>query len=496
MENSPTPQAPSFATGTRLFACVLAIAHAVAFASIWVQADGLIGPSGILPAGQYFAAAKEQLGRQAWFDVPSLCWFFGSGVFVKTLCAIGIALSVLLFLGYAPAICLTLLWAGYLSLISAGQIFFDFQWDTLLLESTLIAIFVVPWSLRPTGTRYDPPKIARYVTWWLLFRLMFLSGVVKLTSGDRTWRNLTALTFHYETQPLPTPVAWYANQLPIWFQKASCLVMFVVELGAPLCLLAPKRVRHWAAVSLIALQIAIALTGNYAFFNLLTVGLCLTCLDDDWWRKRHWGVAERPPAEGTQSRQRRFKPVAARWFAAFYVGITFFETVASLSPGAANSPIVRAVDEAVGPTLSFNNYGLFRVMTIERPELIIEGSDDNRDWREYSLPDKPGDLSRRPPWVAPYQPRLDWQLWFAALGPPESSPWVGTLCEKLLTGDSAVLSLFSRNPFPDHPPHYIRVVRYRYEFTNFTERATTGNWWRRTPIDFYISPVALISDQK
>jgi lipase maturation factor 1 len=497
VERSQKPPAPSFATGARLFVCVLAITHAVAFASIWIQADGLIGPAGILPAGEYFSLVRDQLGRHAWFDVPSLCWIFGAGAFVKVLCAVGIGLSVLLFLGYAPALCLALLWGSYLSLVSAGQVFFDFQWDLLLLESTLLGIFIVPWTLRPTQARYDPPKLARYLVWWLIFRLMFLSGVVKLTSGDVTWRHLTALTFHYETQPLPSPVAWYMHQLPVWFQEASCVVMFVIELGAPLLLLAPRRLRHWAATALIALQVVIAATGNYAYFNLLSIGLCLTCLDDEWWINRHWGVPQAPAASiRFGNNPRRFKATAVRWFAAISVGVTFFETVASLSPGSANSPIVRAVEEAVGPLQSFNTYGLFRVMTIERPELIIEGSDDGRDWLEYALPYKPGDLGRRPSWVAPYQPRLDWQLWFAALAPPDSQPWVGRLCELLLKGDPGVLGLFYRNPFPSHPPHYMRVVRYRYEFTDRGERTRTGNWWHRTPLDFYISPVALSSDPK
>jgi hypothetical protein len=496
MEQPARPLIPSFATGTRLFVCVLAAAHAITFASIWAQADGLIGPSGILPAGQYFAAVRDQLGWKAYYDVPSLCWIFGAGAFIKVLCGAGIALSVLLFLGYAPAPCLALLWASYLSLVSAGQIFFDFQWDTLLLETTLLAIFVVPWSLRPPEAPRDPPKLARYLIWWLLFRLMFFSGLVKLTSGDPTWRNLSALTLHYETQPLPTPIAWYAHHLPMGFQVFSCAVMFAIELGAPLFLVAPRRLRHWAAIALIALQVIIALTGNYAFFNLLTVGLCLTCLDDDWWRGMHWGVPADTPASGASNMARRFKSTAVRWFAAFYAGVTFFETVASLSPGAAGSPIVRAVDEVVGPTLSFNNYGLFRVMTPERDELVFEGSDDARDWRPYEFPYKPGDLSRRPKWVAPYQPRLDWQLWFAVLDPGSYKPFVETLCVRLLTGDAAVLGLLSHNPFPGHPPRYVRVIRYHYEFTTAEERARTGNWWRRTPLDFYIPGVTLPPDQK
>jgi hypothetical protein len=497
MDGIDTPREASFATGTRLFVGILAVAHAVAFGSIWVQSAGLIGPSGILPAGRFFAAAHEHLGSRAWFEAPSLCWVFGAGRFIDVLCGLGIGLALLLLWGFAPAVCLALLWACYLSLVSAGQAFFDFQWDLLLLESTLVAIFLVPWTLGRTRRPHDPPRLARYLIWWLLFRLMFLSGVVKLTSGDIAWRHLTALTFHYQTQPLPTPLAWYAQQFPEWFQKASCAAMFAIELTAPLCIPGPRTLRHIAALTLVAFQVAIALTGNYAFFNLLAAGLCLTCLDDGWWRQ----VLRSAPGRAAEPGQARAtagrpNPTVLRYFAAFSVGVTFFEAAASVSRGAAASPIVRAVAQTLGPFRSFNTYGLFPVMTVERPELVIEGTDDRLDWREYGLPCKPGDLARRPSWVAPHQPRLDWQLWFAALEPPEANPWVETLCELILRGDPAVLGLFSRNPFPGRPPSYVRVVRYRYEFTDAAERARTGNWWRRTPIDFYIDPVALPPDPR
>ena len=489
MASAQTSPAPTFSHGTRLFVSVLAVSYACAFASIWIQAGGLMGPSGILPAHQLFFAACEQLGREAWYDYPSLCWFLGDGAGLDCLCAAGLLLSVLLFLRIAPAVCLLLMWACYLSLATAGQDFFNFQWDALILESTLVAVCVVPWTLRRTTVPYNPPKLGRYLIWWLLFRLMFLSGAVKLRSGDPTWRHLTALTFHYQTQPLPTPVAWYAHQLPHVAQVACCAVLLLIELAAPFGLLAPRRIRHGAVLSLIGLQLLIALTGNYAFFNLLTIGLCLAALDDDWWRGIHWGV-EPVPAE-VETPRRRLRLAAVRWFAAVSVGITFFEVAADLSPGAARSPLVRFLIPLVDPVRSFNVYGLFQVMTVERPELIFEGSDDGREWKEYTLPFKPGDPSVRPKWVAPYQPRLDWQLWFAALGSADANPWVSTVCEKLLRGNAAVLRLFARNPFPDHPPRYVRVVRYRYEFTDSAERARTGNWWRRTPLDFYISPVTL-----
>lgn len=481
----------SFAAGTRLFVKVLALSHLAAFVSYWLQADGLIGPKGVLPAREFLEAARQQIGPAAWLEAPSLCWIFGAGASIAVLCAVGIAASVLLLLDLAPAACLGVLWICYLSLVSVGQIFFDFQWDGLLLESTLIAVFLVPWRLRPGPGPHDPPRLARLLSWWLLFRLMFLSGVVKLTSGDPTWRHLDALTFHYETQPLPTAIAWYASHLPRWFHVGCCLFMFAVELGAPLCLAATRRVRHGAALAMIALQVAIALTGNYAYFNLLTIGLCLTCLDDDWWRYIHWGVGTPQPATDPKAPRARVFAGALRWFAALSVGVTFFESAAAVTPRAAHSPIVRWVADTVGPFRSFNDYGLFAIMTVERPELVFQGSDDGRDWRDYVLPYKPGDPGRRPRWAAPYQPRLDWQLWFAALGPADSNPWVQTVCERLLRGDAAVAGLFSVNPFRDHPPRYLRVVRYRYQFTDARVRSLTGNWWRRSPIDFYVEPVTL-----
>jgi hypothetical protein len=268
--------------------------------------------------------------------------------------------------------------------------------------------------------------------------------------------------------------------------------MFAVELLAPLCIPGPRAARHAAAVALIALQVLIALTGNYAYFNLLSIGLCATCLDDAWWqRMRLRFFRSLDGVTGSSTQAFRPRPTLLRWFAALSVGVTFFEAAAAVSRGAASSPIVRAVASTVGPFRSFNDYGLFAVMTTERPELVFEGSDDGNDWREYGLPFKPGDLSRRPRWVAPYQPRLDWQLWFAALDSPDNNPWVGTVCARILENDRDVLGLFSVNPFPVHAPRLIRVVRYQYEFTSYAERESTGNWWRRTPIDFYIPAVSL-----
>ncbi|HVU33279.1 MAG TPA: lipase maturation factor family protein [Opitutaceae bacterium] len=542
-----SPGRNAFAFSAVVFLRLLAFVHVIAFASAWVQIGGLIGPHGVAPAGAYLAAAHRQLGDSAYLDLPTLCWIFGTGAFLTVLCAAGVFVALLLFAGIAPVPCLLLLWAGYLSLVNAGQMFFAFQWDGLLLETTLLAIFVAPWRLVPRWHLHEPPELARLLVWWLLFRLMFLAGVVKLASGDPTWRNLTALTYHFETQPLPTPLAWYAQQLPAWWQRTECAIMFAIELGAPFLIFLPRMFRHAGALILAGFMGVIALTGNYTFFNALAVVLCLFCLDDAWWQRllrlessavanasrtsARSDVSSRTaaadpatfaPADSSAPSERTLDGVTppisgvthpfrhprmwrgfrgepkerwCRWllhgFALFAFGYTGAEVLMVLLPSLGAPPGFAPVATFVEPLRSFNSYGLFAVMTHPRMELIIEGSNDGREWREYGFPAKPGDVSIRPRFVAPYQPRLDWQLWFAALETPDQNPWVLSLCEDLLRGRPAVLSLLAKNPFPRHPPKYVRVIRYEYHFTDWDIRARTGHWWRRTPVDVYVAPVSL-----
>jgi hypothetical protein len=490
---SPAPRQNQFAFGTWLFLRLLAVVHLIAFISLWVQLDGLIGPRGMLPATEYFAAVRGQLGSAAYTQLPTLCWVFGADTFLHALCGAGVGLALLLFAGVAPAVCLVFLWAAYLSLNYAGQVFFHFQWDTLLLETTLLAIFVAPWSLLPWWRPHQPPAVARLLLVWLLFRLMFLAGVVKLASGDPTWRDLTALTFHYETQPLPTSLAWFAHQLPAWWHRGSCAGMFVIELLVPFFLFSIRPHRHNAAIILIAFMTAVALTGNYTFFNLLAIALCVPCLDDGWWH----AVLPRANARFFCRMDDR-RMIAPRWqriavlpFAAFVVMFTLVQAVPSIAPGFRGWAEFQRLAGIVGPFRSLNNYGLFAVMTRPRPELIFEGSDDRIQWRAYEFKSKPGDLTRRPGWVAPHQPRLDWQLWFAALGSLEQNRWVIPLCEHLLRGNAGVLAQLAHNPFPDKPPRFIRIVRYEYHFTDAATRAATGHWWRRSPIDFFVPAASL-----
>lgn len=492
MSNPATPVSPPrFAFAAWLFLRLLALVHLVAFLSAWVQLGGLIGPRGVLPAGRYFAAVREHLGSTgaAFAQLPSLAWWFGTETFLHVLCGAGFALSALLFAGVAPALCLGLLWAAYLSLSCAGQIFFGFQWDALLLETTLLAVLLAPWSWLPLWRSHEPPRLARLLLAWLLFRLMFLSGIVKLTSGDPLWRGLTALTVHYETQPLPTPLAWFAHQLPAAWHRGACAGMFVIELVAPFLLFAPRALRHNAALLFLALMAVIALTGNYTFFNLLTAALCVLALDDVFWSRllpARCNLGRFASAAVPRWRERVIAPVALA-----VVVYTAVQALPSVFPRAGRVPGFDAVAQHVAPFRSLNNYGLFAVMTHPRRELVFEGSADGRTWQAYAFPHKPGALDRRPTWVAPHQPRLDWQLWFAALGAPQQNPWVLAVCEHLLRGTPEVLALFAENPFAAQPPRFIRVVRYDYRFTDATVRADTGRWWDRTPVDFYVPSASL-----
>lgn len=519
---SPRPAAPSrFALSASLFLRVLAVIHALAFASAWTQLAGLVGPQGILPAQPFFDAVLRQLGPDsAHAQLPSLCWFIGAGpTALNALSATGLTLSLLLFIGIAPAPALLGLWACYLSLCGAGQMFFGFQWDALLLETTLLSVFLAPWRVLPLWhtAHSEPPRLARFLLIWLLFRLMLLSGAVKLLSGDLSWRDLSALTFHYETQPLPTPLAYWAHALPAWFHRAACAAMFTLELIIPFFFFAPRALRHRAALLSIALMLLIALTGNYTYFNLLTAALCLLCLDDpilprliprrlstlchlisDKLFLRPKSACHLLSDNHSAPDTPPIPPLPPRWhvwpvriFAAFVLLYTGLDTVSALIRTLPPIPGFNTVAAVVAPYRSFNRYGLFAVMTHPRRELIFEGSDDTRTWLPYEFPHKPGDLARAPTWIAPHQPRLDWQLWFAALGHPTQNRWVLAVCEHLLRGTPDVLTLVEKNPFPQKPPRHIRVVRYEYHFTDPATRARTGQVWRRTPLELYIQPAAL-----
>jgi len=312
---------------------------------------------------------------------------------------------------------------------------------------------------------------------------MFESGVVKLLSGDPNWHNLHALRFHFMTQPLPNPPAWYAYQAPGWLLDSLTFGSLAIELICPFLLFFPRRIRHIGAALLISLQICILLTGNYAFFNLLSIALCLWAFDDFSFARLH-RVLKRTVVTVDDVVLR--KAATALLILLMIIGAT---QVVSLWAPDVTRPVNKLL-AFVGPWQVVNSYGLFAVMTTSRPELIFEGSNDNQSWREYSFKYKPGDVKRSLPIVAPHQPRLDWQLWFAALGPYQENPWVGNFVIRLLQGEPAVLSLIAKPPFAN-APKYVRVLVYDYSFTTPDERKRTGAIWNRRLERTYLQSLSL-----
>jgi len=537
---------PSHFLMRRVFLRSLALIYLIAFTSLWVQIAGLVGSNGILPVSLTVQSLRQQadaqkVGWNRYHLLPTLCWLNSSDRFLKVQCAAGAALAVVLMIGIAPALCLLLLWLIYLSLTTACLEFLGFQWDNLLLETGLLAIFFAPLTVTLSGLRTT--ALSRVVLWllrWLLFRLMFQSGCVKLLSGDRSWRSLSALRVHYETQPLPTWIGWFAHQLPLWAQQSSTAVMFSLELGIPFLIFAPRRLRQLACIAFIVFQACILLTGNYCFFNLLTIALCLVLCDDAALCKlvpKRWrtspGPSPDPPSHGLRGTlgpsDSPNSPAAAlaalsacntgggyeptqrggegdegprvrvsNWPVFVIAPITAIVLCISLMEFSAMFRIripwpapLLAVYEWESPLRSVNNYGLFAVMTTSRPEIIVEGSNDGLTWLEYEFKYKPGDVKQRPRFVEPHQPRLDWQMWFAALSNYQHNRWFINFCIRLLQGRAEVLALLQRNPFPDHPPRYVRAVLYEYHFTNFAGRRKTGAWWRRERKGTYLPALSL-----
>lgn len=484
---------PTFFIARWVFLRVLGVVYLIAFLSLLVQIRGLIGHRGILPAGEYLTAVRENVtGSDRYRMFPTVFWLSASDAALVGTCVVGVVLSCAVIFNVLPGLAFALLWFLYLSFVTVGRIFLGYQWDALLLEAGFVAIFLAPPALRPDW-RANPPstRLTHLLLLWLLCRFMLQSGIVKLASGDATWRDLTALHYHYETQPLPMPLAWHAHQSPLWWHQASAVLMFAIELAAPFALLGPARIRRAGCGAMLGLQGAIAATGNYTFFNLLTAGLCVLALDDDAWPAR-WRKAVR-----VSPRPRPEKPAAGwpRWIvlplAATNVIVTGMQFAGTLRLQITwPKPLVR-LHEAVLPFRNFNPYGLFAVMTTKRPEILIEGSNDGAEWRPYEFKWKPGDVRRAPGIVAPHQPRLDWQMWFAALGSARENPWFFHFIIRLLEGSPEVLTLLRTNPFPEAPPRLIRAVYYDYQFTRRGDGSDPEAWWKRELIGLYCQPLTL-----
>jgi hypothetical protein len=460
----------TFVLSSWLFARGLGAVLLIAFVSVGVQSMGLFGSNGVMPISMFVDAAKSA-GHSFW-QHPSAFWWANGDWMITGVWTVGSIAAVALLGGLAPKISLAVSWFAYLSFVSLGWPFMSFQWDMLLLEVSFTAFFFVPWRAWDRLDRHpEPHPVARWALWWLLFRLVFRSAYVKLASGDPTWADMSALTYHYWTQPLPTALAWYANLLPNWIQKLSCAVMFAIEFGAPVLMWVPRAwARRTAAGSIAVLMLLIGFTGNYGFFNLLTILLCVPLLDDRFLCRF---VPRGFFAKAVPERESKWAiwPGAAPAIVIALSAVLFFTGTFGQRPPRWLSPIY--------PFSTLNNYGLFAVMTRERPEINIEGTLDGKIWKPYVFRYKPGPLDRAPVWTAPHQPRLDWQMWFAALGDYRRNTWLGNLMTRLLQDEQSVLALIEENPFEDAPPKQIRAVIYRYEPTGRDERDATGQWWKR-----------------
>ncbi|XP_069621576.1 lipase maturation factor 2 [Ranitomeya imitator] len=561
-----------------------------AFLSLYTQVPGLYGREGILPAGKMLRFTGKDLWEQL-KDSPTLLWLgpqlgLDTEQGIELICILGAVLSLgaLLFNCFRDSLIFLLLWILYLSLYQVGQVFLYFQWDSLLLETGFLAILVAPMrALRSKMNVWSAHDgITFWLTRWLLFRLMFASGVVKLTSRCPTWWGLTALTYHYETQCIPTPAAWYAHQLPVWFQKLSVVVTYVIEIGLPwLFFLPSRRLRLFSFYAQVLLQVLIILTGNYNFFNLLTVVLCFSLLDDQhlrsspkgrkgrkfslqsfvvffdllvfgllgFWTVKHFDLQINLEKYHVESKTAftyhdflqwlRTLTFPSIWLAGASLGWEilkgmyrsasvrgFFWKLLSTIQWAVFSvatvgmfaislvpytyievesngqlwPSLHRMFKAVDEYQLVNSYGLFRRMTGVggRPEVVVEGSYDKLTWTEIEFMYKPGNISAPPPIITPHQPRLDWQMWFAALGHHTQSPWFTSFVYRLLQGNKDVIRLVQNDeslyPFNSHPPLYIRAQLYKYWYTEVDQTGhTPSNWWRRRAAEeFY--PMVFLGD--
>lgn len=452
-------------TARTLYLRGLGVVHLVATLSYLLQLEALVGSEGIAPATRLLAHAAR-IGRDTWHELPTLLWLWPTDAALYALCGLSLAAGTALVAGVrAEAPLLAVLAVAALSLQVVGPPFFQFQWDTLLVEATVMALLVA--RVRPQA----PPTAPRWAWWmqWLLIaRLMFFSGFVKLASGDPSWASLTALDVHYMTQPLPNPLSWTVHQLPHPLHAAAVVFTFVAELGLPWLVLAGARGRRVLFGGTALLMAGLALTGNYGFFQLLTVVVALSLLVSP----ASFDAPESPPAPR----------IARAGLAVPLLGTVLLQTHLQLTSADRLASWERDVLVAVAPFRIVNRYGLFAVMTTERPEIVLEGSDDGETWRELPLRYKPGALDRTPPQVAPHMPRVDWQLWFAALSSCERHPWlVHGLMQQIADGPSPVDGVFQAGTFDDGHPRYVRALRYRYRFT------TPGHpdvWVREAPTRF------------
>ena len=536
-----------------IFLRALGLIYFSAFYALVFQIRGLIGPNGLLPAGEYLEAIGRQMGSSRYWFAPTLLWISSGDHMLTAICWAGMIASLLLVVNVWPRGMLLVCLVCFLSFVVAAQDFSGYQSDSMLLEAGFVSLFVAPAGFWPGLGRASPPSRASYyLLQWEWFRIYFESGIVKLRSGDPEWRNFTAMDEYYQNGPLPTWIGWYAQHLPHWFHAFATGATLGLELGLVLMLFLPRRWRIACFFIVTAWQIPVILTANYTFLNYLVLVLGFLLLDDRFclrftptkWKARLAAamapgqVASRAPTVdagelapeaaaslGTQSSEKamlrdaspaeaapeaphKAEPQAApkrpHPVAAFRLAVTsvvllwiFYNTTTlllwMLFP---RLPLPVSPVAALDPLRIANRYGLFAVMTRGRYEIEFQGSDDGQNWKAYPFKYKPQDLAQKPRIYAPYQPRFDWNLWFASLGSWRENLFVVSTEERLLSGSPDVLALFAGNPFPNAPPKEVRAVLWQYWFTSLPEKRATGMWWKREFLGLYAPVISRDVDGK
>lgn len=496
----------------------IGLVYLAAIASWWTQVAVLVGPDGLAPAERLHEVLEERLpaaGQSPFLALPNLFWWIGTSDFaLQFVCFVGVVLAGLVVAGRFSGPALAALWAIYLSLVNTGGVFMSYQWDILLLETGFLGIFLADWRMKSPWRNPRPlsfvNRIALVFCWLLVAKLMFFSGWTKLAwAGERFpewWPEATAMTYHYMTQPLPTWTAWHAHHWPEWFHKFSLWPMYFVELVLPFAVFFGRFGRLAAAIGFAGLMVLILLTGNYTYFNYLTIVLCLPLVHDrlwpEWFRKWLEFVPEgitAPPNWKSRGIRLAFAGPALAVLALLNLHVVLGDLHRAPKPVLASDPTPEWLDSfraKLDPFRLVSGYGLFRTMTTTRPEIVIEGSWDGTSWFEYDFVWKVDELSDRPKFVAPHQPRVAWQFWFAALEErfdPRSrnAGWIEALVVKLLRDDPIVDGLVKHDPFPNSPPRLIRARLFEYEFTTPEERRSKGDWWKRVAVGEYLQPVSL-----
>ncbi len=476
-----------------LFLRLLGLIYFSAFFSLIFQIRGLIGPEGILPAGNYLQAVAQSLGgwERIWF-APTLLWWSSGNAMLTGLCWAGMIASLLLLLNLWPRGMLVVCFICFLSFVSAAQDFSSYQSDGMLLEAGIISLLFAPSGFRPGYGRDHPASRASlFLLQWEWFRIYFESGVVKLLSGDPEWRHFTAMDEYYQNGPLPTWIGWYMQHLPHWFHAATVVTTLALELGLVWMMFLPRRWRIVCFFIATAWQIVVISTANYAFLNYLVLALGVLLLDDraiasilpQKWKPEFTqevsGSLEILPTQTWRNNLRQHWGAIKLAASAVLLTWIFYATTAQLIWTFVRAPLPVFPVTALEPFRIANRYGLFAVMTRGRYEIEFQGSTDGENWTPYYFLHKPQRLDQPPGIYAPYQPRFDWNLWFASLGSWREYPIVPNTEIKLLSNDKDVLSLFAGNPFPNEPPKQVRAVLWQYWFTSMEEKHQTGAWWRR-----------------